>query len=219
MLISPDLSSLMLYRYGKIYCIFMENKDFIIVGLGNPGSQYHSTRHNVGFFVIDELARKWKAPVFVEKWKSEYVSLAFGDVKIHLIKPLTFMNRSGLAVGPFCRFYKSIPDQLLVIHDDLDMIPGRIKLVKGGGAGGHKGIKSLMETLGTSDFYRLKIGIGRPGNGGVHPDFPVDKYVLGNFSDDELTLLQSRYRSLADGIDLYLQGHPAKAMNLLNSLK
>ena len=111
------------------------------------------------------------------------------------------------------------PDQLLVIHDDLDMAPGRIKLVKGGGAGGHNGIKSLVETLGTPDFYRLKIGIGRPGNGLIHPDFPVDKYVLGNFTDEELTVLQSRYDSLADGIRLFLQGYPAKAMNLLNSLK
>lgn len=197
----------------------MEKKDYIIAGLGNPGFQYHSTRHNVGFFVIDELARRWNAPAFLEKWQAQHVTLVLSDEKIHLIKPLTFMNRSGIAVGQFCRFYKCAPDQLLVIHDDLDMAPGRVKLVKGGGAGGHKGIKSLVETLGTPDFYRLKIGIGRPGNGGIHPDFPVDKYVLGNFADAELTVLQSRYESLADGIDLLLQGHPAKAMNLLNSLK
>ena len=197
----------------------MEKKEFIIVGLGNPGSQYHSTRHNVGFCVIDELARRWKAPVFLEKWQAQYVSLSTRDEKIHLIKPLTFMNRSGMAVGQFYRFYKSKPDQLLVIHDDLDMAPGRIKLVKGGGAGGHKGVKSLVETLATPDFYRLKIGIGRPGNGEIHPGFPVDKYVLGNFTDEELTVLQSRYGNFAAGIDLFLQGYPAKAMNLLNGLK
>ncbi len=197
----------------------MEKKDFIIVGLGNPGAEYHCTRHNIGFFVVDELARRWNAPVFLEKWQAQYVSVSTGEEKVHLIKPLTFMNRSGRAVAQFCRFYKISPDQLLVVHDDLDMAPGRIKLVKGGGAGGHNGIKSLVESLGTPDFYRLKIGIGRPGNGGIHPDFPVDKYVLGNFTDDELAVLQSRYDSFADGIQLFLQGHPAKAMNLLNSLK
>ena len=197
----------------------METQDFIIVGLGNPGAQYCGTRHNVGFFVVDELARRWNASVFLEKWQAQHVPLSTGEAKVHLIKPLTFMNRSGRAVGQYYRFYKITPGQLLVVHDDLDMAPGRIKLVKGGGAGGHNGIKSLVESLGTPDFYRLKIGIGRPGNGVVHPDFPVDKYVLGDFADDELAVLQSRYDSLADGIQLFCQGHPAKAMNLLNSLK
>ncbi len=197
----------------------MEKKEFIIVGLGNPGDQYHSTRHNVGFMIADELARRWHAPLSQEKWQAQYVSVSIGAEKAHLIKPLTFMNRSGKAVGQFCRFYKIAPDQLLVIHDDLDMAPGRIKLVKGGGAGGHNGIRSLVESLDSPDFYRLKIGIGRPGSGLVHPDFPVDKYVLSNITDKELTVLQSRYDSLADGIHLFLQGHPAKAMNLLNSLK
>lgn len=197
----------------------MEKKDLLIVGLGNPGAQYLATRHNVGFFVIDELARRWKSPLMQEKWQAEYGSLSVDGGKIHLVKPLTFMNRSGKAVSQFYRFYKITPDQLLVIHDDLDMAPGRIKLVKGGGAGGHNGIKSLVETLGTPAFYRLKIGIGRPGNGAVHSDFPVDKYVLGNFSDEELTLLQSRYDNLTEGIQLFLHGYPAKAMNLLNSLK
>jgi PTH1 family peptidyl-tRNA hydrolase len=197
----------------------MEKKDFIIVGLGNPGVQYLATRHNVGFMVVDELARKWNTSITQEKWQAYYVSLSIGAEKVHLIKPLTFMNRSGRAVGQFYRFYKITSDQLLVIHDDLDMAPGRIKLVRGGGAGGHNGIRSLVETLGTPDFYRLKIGIGRPGNGEIHPDFPVDKYVLNNFADEELTILQSRYDSFVDGVYLLLQGHPANAMNLLNSLK
>lgn len=197
----------------------MEKKDWIVVGLGNPGAQYHSTRHNAGFMVADELARRWNAPVAQEKWQAQYFSVSIVDRKVHLLKPLTFMNKSGRAVAQFCRFYKMTPDQLLVIHDDLDMAPGRIKLVQGGGAGGHNGIKSLVETLGTPAFYRLKIGIGRPGNGLIHADFPVDKYVLGNFTDDELMVLQSRYGPLADGIILFLQGHPDKAMNLLNSFK
>jgi PTH1 family peptidyl-tRNA hydrolase len=129
------------------------------------------------------------------------------------------MNRSGKAVVQFYRFYKVNPDQLLVVHDDLDMAPGRVKLVKGGGAGGHNGIKSLVESLGTKEFYRLKIGIGRPGNGAVHAGFPVDKYVLSNVTHEDFNILQSRYNSIEDGILAFLQGNPAKAMNLLNSLK
>jgi peptidyl-tRNA hydrolase, PTH1 family len=197
----------------------MEKKEFIIAGLGNPGAQYNVNRHNVGFLVVDELARRWKSPISMEKWQAEYVSLTVGEEKVHLVKPITYMNRSGIAVANFLRFYKVSPDHLLVVHDDLDMAPGRIKLVKGGGAGGHNGIRSLIETLGTKDFYRLKIGIGRPGNGLVHPDFPVDKYVLSNFTEEDFSDLQSRYDSFEDGICLFLQDNPAKAMNLLNGLK
>ncbi len=197
----------------------MEKKDYIIVGLGNPGEQYCSTRHNVGFFIVDELARRWGSAIFQEKWHAQYLSLAVNEEKVHLVKPVTFMNRSGKAVMQFFRFYKIAPEQLLVIHDDLDMAPGRVKLVKGGGAGGHNGIKSLVEMLGTKEFYRLKIGIGRPGSGLVHADFPVDKYVLSGFPAGELEILQSRYDSLENGIRLFLQGGPAKAMNLLNGLK
>jgi len=197
----------------------MEKKDFIIVGLGNPGEQYASTRHNIGFFVVDELARRWGAVLTHEKWHALNVSLAVGGHRVHLVKPTTFMNRSGHAVVQFYRFYKIDPDRLLVIHDDLDMAPGRIKLVKGGGTGGHNGIKSLTEMLGTKDFYRLKIGIGRPGTGTVHADFPVDKYVLSNLSDQDQDLLFSRYDDFEDGIQLFLQGNPAQAMNRLNGLK
>lgn len=197
----------------------MEKRDFIIVGLGNPGEQYCSTRHNVGFFVVDELARRWNSTISLNKWNAQYVSLLIEKEKVHLVKPLTFMNLSGRAVVNFFRFYKVIPENLLVVHDDIDMAPGRVKLVKGGGAGGHNGIKSIIETLGIKDFYRLKIGIGRPGNGIVHPDFPVDKYVLGNFTKEELEHLQSRYEHLEEGIRLFLLGSPPKAMNILNGLK
>lgn len=197
----------------------MEKNQYLIVGLGNPGQQYAFSRHNVGFIVVDELARSWNSTAFQEKWQAEYVSLSHGRESIHLVKPLTYMNLSGMAVSRFFRFFKLNPDQLLVIHDDLDMAPGRIKLVRGGGTGGHNGIKSLVETLGTKEFYRLKIGIGRPGNGLVHPDFPVDKYVLSNFTADETTLLQSRYTPIENGLGYFLQGNPVKAINLLNSLK
>jgi len=197
----------------------MEKKDYIIVGLGNPGEQYRVTRHNIGFIVLDELSRRWKSSLSQEKWQAQFSSLFVSGQKVHLVAPMTFMNLSGKAVIQFVRFYKIIPDRLLVIHDDLDMSPGRIKLVKSGGAGGHNGIRSLVESLGTKEFYRLKIGIGRPGSGQIHRDFPVDKFVLSNFSDEELTLLQSRYDCLEDGIQFFLQGDAARAMNTLNVMK
>ncbi len=198
----------------------MEANDYLIVGLGNPGAQYCLNRHNVGFQVIDKLSGSWGAVgSFVEKWQAFSSSLSFCGKKVHLIKPVTYMNLSGKAVVQYFRFYKILPDQLLVIHDDLDMNPGRLKLVKGGGAGGHNGIKSLVECLGSNDFYRLKIGIGRPGKGDVHPGFPVEKYVLSDFDTLETALMTTRYPILDEGIRLYLQDTPEKAMGLLNGLK
>ena len=129
------------------------------------------------------------------------------------------MNLSGRGVVEFAQFYKIDIDHILVIHDDLDMAPGRIKLVKGGGTGGHKGIKSLVEHLGGRDFFRLKVGIGRPGQGSVHNDFPIEKYVLGTIGEHDLSLLDSRFNAIEEGVRLFFEDGPAKAMSILNSLK
>lgn len=193
--------------------------DFLIVGLGNPGEHYHSTRHNIGFLIVDQLATSWGEKTCREKWQALYTSTSVLGKNLHIIKPLTFMNRSGKAVAQYFRFFKILPDHLLVIHDDLDMAPGRIKLVKGGGAGGHNGIKSIVENLGTSDYFRLKIGIGRPGKGGIHPDIPVENYVLSKFNEADRNIVESRYQSIQQGVELFLQGETAKALGLLNSLK
>lgn len=193
--------------------------DFLIVGLGNPGEHYHSTRHNVGFLIVDQLATSWGEKACREKWQALYTSSSVLGKNLHIIKPLTFMNRSGKAVAQYFRFFKILPDHLLVIHDDLDMAPGRIKLVKGGGAGGHNGIKSIVENLGTPDYFRLKIGIGRPGKGGIHPDIPVENYVLSKFDESDRTIVESRYLNIQQGVELFLQGETAKALGLLNSLK
>jgi peptidyl-tRNA hydrolase, PTH1 family len=197
----------------------MEQHDYLIVGLGNPGEQYHLTRHNLGYLVVAELAARWGAGPAQEKWQSLYYCSKQQGAKIHLLQPLTYMNRSGQAVTQFLRFFKISFDHLLVVHDDLDMRPGRVKLVKGGGTAGHNGLRSLVEWLGTGDFYRLKIGIGRPGQGEIHRDYPVERYVLGGMSAEEQALLQERYPLLAEGIGLFLQGDPARAMGLLNALK
>lgn len=197
----------------------MGSRDFCIVGLGNPGEDYARTRHNVGFFVVEEFCRRWNAARESSKWQSLYSNCSRFEHKIHFVKPLTFMNKSGEAVQRFYNFYKLDPDQLLVVHDDLDMKPSRVKLVRGGGHGGHNGIRSLVSCLGEKEFFRLKIGIGRPGQGDVHKEFPVEKYVLSQISPQEEDLLQSRYDALEEGIIQLLSGDSSRAMGILNSLK
>jgi PTH1 family peptidyl-tRNA hydrolase len=197
----------------------MAKKTFLIVGLGNKGSQYDNTRHNAGFLVVDELARRWQVALDMEKWHSLFGRVQlFGNIVL-LLKPMTFMNLSGRGVSEFVRFYKPDLRRILVIHDDLDMSPGRIKLVQGGGSGGHNGIKSVVDCLGSRDFFRLKVGIGRPGLNGVHPDFPVENYVTGHLSDDELQQLSCRYDFIEKGVRLFLTGDPPGAMSVINRLK
>lgn len=197
----------------------MDTNNWLLVGLGNPGEQYRLTRHNIGFLVADELVARWGRQTYREKWQALHTAESLPGKNLHIIKPLTFMNRSGNAVGQYFRFYKIQPDHLLVMHDDLDMAAGRVKLVKGGGAGGHNGIKSIVEALGTADFFRLKIGIGRPGKGDVHPEFPVEKYVLSHMDDAEMKVFSSRIENLRQGIELLLDDQTGKAFSLLNSLK
>jgi PTH1 family peptidyl-tRNA hydrolase len=197
----------------------MSDSDFLIVGLGNPGPQYQDTRHNVGFLAVDELSRRWGDSLASTKWDANFCRLSRWDVTLTLIKPLTFMNLSGRAVVEFVNFYKIPVTNIVVIHDDLDMHPGRLKLVRGGGAGGHNGIRSMTQSLGSNDFFRLKIGIGRPGKGEVHADFPVDKYVLSTLGGDELNLLYDRIDNIENGLRLFVEEGPARAMSLINSIK
>lgn len=197
----------------------MDNQDYLLVGLGNPGDQYRHHRHNIGFQVVDHFFGGFGSSAYSEKWQAHYAVVGLGKLKVHLVKPITYMNLSGKSVAQFCRFFKVEPNRIMVIHDDLDMHPGRVKLVKGGGSGGHNGIKSLVEWLGTGEFYRLKIGIGRPGKGDVHPLFPVDRYVLSDFTDTEVELLGERLPLISEGIICFLRESPEKAMNFLNLLK
>lgn len=198
----------------------MKRQDTLVVGLGNPGAEYTDTRHNVGFHIVDALYTYFeKSGRYKEKWNGLYGSSVHSGRKIYFVKPLTFMNRSGQAVSQYYTFYKITPERLVVIHDDLDMAPGRVKLVKGGGAGGHNGIKSIVASIGTNDFYRLKVGIGRPGQGEVHKDFPVDRYVLSNFSEDERNTLTSRYATIVEGVKFLLADDIGRSKGVLNSLK
>ncbi len=197
----------------------MGDNTFLIAGLGNPGSQYDGTRHNIGYMVVDELASRFNFNLGIDKWESNSARQRLWGNNICFVKPMTYMNLSGRAIAKFVGFYKLPLERIVVVHDDLDMKTGRLKLVKGGGPGGHNGIRSLIQSLGTRDFYRLKIGIGRPGQGDVHPDFPVEKYVLTQFDSDGLRIIEERYDPIIEGLKCFIQFDAARAMGYLNSFK
>lgn len=154
----------------------------LIVGLGNPGTQYEYTRHNAGFLAIDALAKELEIRVKKKLLlPAEIGETTIADGKVVLVKPTTFMNLSGKAVGALARKYRVTPDQVVVLSDDVDLPLGTIRIRKGGGAGGHNGLKSIIEAIGT-DVIRVRIGVGAP-----PPHMPLDAYVLQRFSNEELT--------------------------------
>lgn len=152
----------------------------LIVGLGNPGAEYADTRHNAGFWFVDRLAAQLRAPLHPTP---KFLGLAGRSGETWLLQPTTFMNRSGQAVAALARFYKVEPDEVLVIHDELDLAPGGIRLKQGGGAGGHNGIKDIQSHLGTPNFWRLRLGVGHPRTLGLNQE--VADFVLHRPRADE----------------------------------
>jgi PTH1 family peptidyl-tRNA hydrolase len=187
---------------------------YLIVGLGNPGLKYEGTRHNVGFMMVDHIAREHNLSFTESKWKALMAKTIIWDTPVVLLKPETFMNLSGTALGAAANFYKLSTDNIIVIHDDLDMSLGRIKIVSGGGDGGHKGIRSSITHLGTRDFPRIKIGIGRPS-----PLIPPEKYVLARFEPDEHEVIKHRMAVVVEGIKVLIQQGISEAMNAVNQKK
>ena len=170
--------------------------DLLVVGLGNPGREYERTRHNVGWLVVDELARRldgrWR-----EKFSGRLAEVRLDALRLALLKPETFMNDSGRSVAAAARFFKVEPESLLVVHDDVDLEAGRLQARAGGGLAGHNGLRSLAQALGTQDFLRLRIGVGRPGRGDPRS---VADYVLSPFrAEDDPGALVSRG---ADAVEL-----------------
>jgi PTH1 family peptidyl-tRNA hydrolase len=155
--------------------------DLLVVGLGNPGREYERTRHNAGWLVLDELARRhggsWRS-----KFSGSLAEVRLGDAKLALLKPETYMNESGRSVGAAARFFKVPPEQVLVAHDDVDLESGRLQARSGGGLAGHNGLRSLGQHLGSQDFLRLRIGVGRPGRGDPRS---VADWVLSPFAPEE----------------------------------
>ena len=135
----------------------------LIVGLGNPGAEYEQTRHNAGFWLVDNLANSSGARLQREtRYNALMAKTSISGQEVYLLEPQTYMNRSGRSVGGLCRFFKINPDEVLVVHDELDLMPGIARLKKGGSAGGHNGLKDITAALGTQDYWRLRLGIGHP---------------------------------------------------------
>ena len=155
--------------------------DLLVAGLGNPGREYEQTRHNVGWLVLDEFARRhggsWRS-----KFSGSLAEIRLGDARLALLKPETYMNESGRSVAGAARFFKVPPESLLVVHDDVDLEPARLQARRGGGLAGHNGLRSLAQHLGSQDFLRLRIGVGRPGRGDPRP---VADWVLSPFAAEE----------------------------------
>ncbi len=186
--------------------------DFLIVGLGNPGAKYASSRHNVGFMVVDNLAKKIGIPMMIEnKFKGIYGKTVYKGKKVHLLKPQTFMNNSGESVRLVKNFYKIPSEQLIVVHDDMDLPFGRIKIKKGGGTGGHKGLESITKDIGTKDYIRVRIGIGKPSS-----KEEVVKYVLSNFTPEEQRTLSDYIDKASQAIIDIIEKEVSRAMNKYN---
>jgi len=155
--------------------------DLLVAGLGNPGREYERTRHNAGWMVIDELARRHEGS-FRSKFDGQLSEVRLDGLRLALLKPETYMNVSGKSISAAGRFFKVEPESLLIVHDDVDLEAGRLQARAGGGLAGHNGLRSIASALGTQDFLRLRVGVGRPGRGDRRP---VADYVLSPFSADE----------------------------------
>ncbi len=185
----------------------------LIVGLGNPGREYDNTRHNIGFWWVDELAREHKFNFNTEaKFHGLTARGALHDHEVWLLKPQTFMNVSGRAVGALAQFYKITPAEILVVHDELDLSPGVARLKNGGGHGGHNGLKDIIAQLGTKDFWRLRIGIGHPGDRAE-----VSNYVLNNPRREERELIDEAMNKAQHVAPLIIEGKIEAAMLKLHS--
>lgn len=182
---------------------------WLIAGLGNPGNRYEKTRHNAGFLVLEELVERLQLE-FKEKEDFKISKGSLGDEKIILLEPLTFMNRSGVAVRKIMQKSNISPERLIVIHDDLDLECGSLKIRKKGSSGGHKGIESIIQNIGTREFIRVKIGIGRD------PFVPTEKYVLSKFRKDEMPVIKEAIAKAAESVQCIIIDGVERAMNRFN---
>ncbi len=186
--------------------------EYIIVGLGNPEPKYDNTRHNAGFRAIDRLAEKCGVRINSLKHRALCGKTEIAGKKVLLLKPQTYMNNSGEAVRSAADFYKVAPERIIVLFDDCAIGVGEIRIRRKGSAGGHNGIKSLIEHLGTQDFPRVKIGVGEK----PHPDYDMADWVLSNFSSSEFKSVISRFDDVSKAVELIVAGETDKAMNLFN---
>ncbi len=187
--------------------------EYIIVGLGNPGIRYEQTRHNVGFTAADFLSGKFNA-TFKLKNNALYATVGIGKYKCLVLKPQTYMNNSGEAVAYFANYYKIAPEKIIVICDDVSLPFGSLRIKRKGSFGGHNGIKSIIELLGSDDFVRIKIGVGNKPN----PDYDLADFVLGKFSKDESARIKPVIENAAEAAQCIITEDIDTAMNRYNKI-
>lgn len=187
----------------------------IVVGLGNPGRQYEGTRHNIGWRALDAAAEHWGGKIVKSKHKALTDTVTVGGKKVLLMKPQTFMNASGEAVGDAAKFYKVAPQNVIVLSDDIALAPGVLRIRKTGSAGGHNGLKSIIAHLGSQDFLRLRIGVGEK----PHPEYDLADWVLGKFSPADNKVIDERMADIVAALELMIAGEPDKAISKYNGAK
>lgn len=189
----------------------------LIVGLGNPGAEYEKTRHNAGCWAVDDMARVLGATSFSadKKMKADVASTQCDGRKLWLLKPQTFMNCSGQSVGPFARFHDIAPNEILVLHDELDLLPGQLRIKLGGSSGGHNGLKDIQAALGTPDYWRLRIGIGHPRS--LQLNQGVADFVLHRPRQDEQIEIDGAIHRIVREHVLLVRGDMAEAQRLLHT--
>ncbi len=186
--------------------------EFIIAGLGNPGVEYEKTRHNTGFMAVDALAKRFSFSVNTHKFNALIGDCVIADKRCLVMKPLTYMNKSGEAIADAMDFYDIPPENIIVIFDDISLDVGKMRLRRKGSSGGHNGIKSIIHNCGSEDFPRIKIGVGMK----PHPDYDLADWVLSRYSDDELKALTEVFDHSNRAVELILQGKMNEAMNCFN---
>lgn len=184
---------------------------YLIVGLGNPEEEYSKTRHNMGFNVINKIAEKYNLEIKKNKDEGIYEKTIIENEKVILLKPQTYMNLSGNCIKKYIDFYKIEKEKILIIYDDMDIEPGKIKIRKKGSSGGHNGIKSIIEKLGTEEFARIRVGIGKP----QHPGEQIN-YVIGSIPEDEIPKLEDGVKKAQEATIEILKNGIDKAMNKFN---
>ncbi|MEZ5836595.1 MAG: aminoacyl-tRNA hydrolase [Geminicoccaceae bacterium] len=180
----------------------------LVVGLGNPGDRYQRHRHNVGFMVLDSVVEAFRLPGWRRKFQSQSTDGQLGNQRVLLLKPQTYMNESGRAVAEAARFHRVAPENIIVLHDELDLAPGKVRVKLGGGVAGHNGLRSIAACIGTPEFRRVRIGIGHPG----HKD-RVLSHVLGDFSKMDRDWLAPLLEAITQAIPLVVDGNDADFMN------